>query len=330
MHGWMEFAKLQPLASKIIVNSIQKERLSHAYLVQGERGTGKKTFATLLAMTIFCEQRDGVSPCEQCHACRRIHSRNHPDVHWIEPDGATIRNEQIDYLRKEFAFSGVESTRKVYIINETETLTTHAANRLLKFLEEPNITSTAILLTENIQSILPTIRSRCQLIDLQPLDEQTFQQKLRQIEDIDMTARNSKLLSALTTNIDDALRLHEAGTIYEVQQLVTNLFSILNTNYDERFLFIHEHWLPTLSEKEDQALGLELLLLACRDLIHTQVGKDESLSFFTKDDPVLQAVSERFSNRRLVHMAKLVLEAKQKWEQHVHPTLVIEQLILQF
>lgn len=330
MHGWAQFAEVQPLASQVLVNSILRERLSHAYLIQGERGTGKKTLATLLAMTLFCESRDGAEPCHQCHACRRIHSRNHPDVHWIEPDGATIRNEQIDYLRKEFSFSGVESTRKVYILNQTETLTTHAANRLLKFLEEPNITSTAILLTEQSQAILPTIRSRCQMIDLQPLDEQTFQEKLRQIEDLHVTEQESRLLSALTTNIDDAVQLHEAENVYKIKQLVMDLFSILNSKYEERYLFVHEHWLPALTEKEEQALGLELLLLACRDMIHMQVGSGQSLSFFEKENSILLETMERFSNRRLVHMLKLILEAKQKWERHVHPTLVMEQLILQF
>lgn len=330
MHGWTGFAEVQPLASKIIVNSVMKNRLSHAYLIQGERGTGKKTLATLLAMTIFCEQKEGANPCYQCHACRRIQSRNHPDVHWIEPDGATIKNEQIDYLRKEFSFSGVESTRKVYILNRSETLTTHAANRLLKFLEEPNITSTAILLTEQSQAMLPTIRSRCQMIDLQPLNERAFQQKLVQLEDVDITEENSLLLSALTTNIDDAIKLHEEQIVYKIQQLVKRLFHILNTNYEDRFLFIHEQWLPALSEKEEQALGLELLLIACRDLVHMQVESERSLSFFSRDDSQLQEIIQRFSNRRLVHMLKSILDAKQKWEQHVHPTLVMEQLILQF
>lgn len=330
MLGWSQFTKRQPLAGKVIVNSIERNRLSHAYLIQGERGTGKKTLATLLAMTLFCDNRTSAEPCGDCHACRRIQSRNHPDVHWIEPDGATIKNEQIDYLRKEFAFSGVESTRKVYIIDQAETLTTHAANRLLKFLEEPNITSMAILLTEQSQAILPTIRSRCQMIDLQPLNEEDFQQRLVALPEENVTVSNSKLLSGLTTNIDDAIALHEEGKVYEVQQVVLELFDILTTRYEERFLFVHERWLPALGEKEDQALGLELLLLASRDMIHTQVGSGQSLSFFEKEDPILQRIVERFSNRRLVHMLKSILDAKQKWAQHVNPTLVIEQLILQF
>lgn len=332
MLGWSDFAEKQPLASKIIINSILKERLSHAYLIQGERGTGKKTFASLLAMTLFCENRDRENPCHTCHACRRIQSRNHPDVHWVEPDGATIKNEQIDYLRKEFAFSGVESTRKVYVINHADTLTTHAANRLLKFLEEPNITSTAILLTEQGQLILPTIRSRCQMLDLQPLNEGAFQEKLLQVtaDGVEIKEAESKLLTSLTTNVDEAIAMHQAGQVYEIQKLVKELFHILATQYEERFLFIHDRWLPTLADKEAQALGLELLLLACRDIVHAQVGSGQSLSFFEKEDAVLQAMVEGFSNRRLVHMLKLILDAKQKWAQHVHPTLVVEQLILQF
>src|SRR5699024_10257168 len=90
----------------------------------------------------------------------------------------SIKNEQIDYLRKEFSYSSLESTRKIYIIDDAQTLTNQAANRLLKFLEEPLIETTAILLTDNVQAIIPTIRSRCQLIDLNPLDTTVLQDKM--------------------------------------------------------------------------------------------------------------------------------------------------------
>lgn len=330
MQGWSEFAEIQPLASKIMQQSIAKNRLSHAYLVQGERGTGKKKLAKLLAMTLFCENRQSVEPCTTCSACKRIESENHPDVHWIEPEGATIKNEQIDYLRKEFAYSGVESTRKVYVIEHIDTLTTQAANRLLKFLEEPDIASTAILLTERSQAILPTIRSRCQIIELEPLDELQFQQKLLELKIEHLDETNSRLLSALTMNIDDALQMHEEGKVYEAQQLVSELFNILLHHHDERFLFIHEKWLQELTNREEQQLGLELLMLACRDLIRYQVYREKPLAFFPKEDPLLEQAMVHFSNKQLVNMLRLILEAKQKLVQYVNPTLVIEQLILQF
>src|SRR5690625_2225660 len=104
-------------------------------------------------------------------------SGNHPDVHWIEPEGRTIRNEQIDLLRKEFVYTGLETSKKMYIISGAEALTVNAANRILKFLEEPDMETTAILLTDNGQSIIPTIRSRCQIIDLKPLDQRALDRK---------------------------------------------------------------------------------------------------------------------------------------------------------
>src|SRR5690625_3937967 len=95
MLTWSELGKIQPLASKILTNSIKRNRVSHAYLLQGARGTGKKQISTLMAMTLLCKDRDGVEPCHACHMCRRVLSGNHPDVHWIEPDGQWIKNEQI-------------------------------------------------------------------------------------------------------------------------------------------------------------------------------------------------------------------------------------------
>src|SRR5690625_5027570 len=88
----------------------------------------------------------------------------------MEHDGQSIKIEQIRDLQKEFSYSGLESTRKVYVISGADTLTVNAANRLLKFLEEPSKTTTAMMLTDNSQSIIPTVRSRCQIIALQPLN----------------------------------------------------------------------------------------------------------------------------------------------------------------
>src|SRR5699024_8542218 len=180
MKTWEDMNQIQPLASQLLMKSIQKQRISHAYLFQGNRGTGKKDLATLFAKTLFCENIEGVEPCQRCNRCKRIESGNHPDIHWIHPDGNTIKIEQIRRLQEEFTYSGLESTRKIYIITGTETLTLNAANRLLKFLEEPNPKTTALLLTENREAMIPTILSRCQLIDLQPLQPKEFQKKLQE------------------------------------------------------------------------------------------------------------------------------------------------------
>lgn len=330
MKTWQELMEHQPLAARMLTNSIRKERISHAYVIQGERGTGKQSLAVLLAMTLFCTSRNGVEPCQKCPVCHRIKTRNHPDVHWLEPDGKSIKNEQIKTLRKEFAYTGYESQKKIYIISKAETLTINAANRILKFLEEPETETTAILLTENADGLLTTIQSRCQMIDLKPLDMTAFQYKLITWSDHSITESNARFLSALTTNIDEAMAYHEAGAIYSIRDLVQELIYVLLSRYEERYLFLHQKWLPLLKEKVDQEQGLELLLLAFRDIINYQIGRNAQASLFQQDDALLIRGAENMTRERLLRMVQGVLEAKQKMNQNIHPTLLMEQLVLQF
>src|SRR5690625_944111 len=170
METWQKLKQVQPVATQILMNSLRHDRVSHAYLIQGMRGTGKKTLATLLAMTLFCLNKNGLEPCQTCHECKRIISKNHPDVYWVEPEGQSIKKEQIDDLVKEFSYTTFESNRKIYIISGSELLTINAANRILKFLEEPEIETTAILLTDNLNANIETIQSRCQILNLQQID----------------------------------------------------------------------------------------------------------------------------------------------------------------
>jgi len=330
MVTWSELKIKQPLGSQILINSFNKNRVSHAYLIQGDRGTGKKTFASLIAMTLFCEHLAGVEPCQSCNVCKRILSRNHPDVHWIEPEGSSIKNEQIQSLRKEFSYTGLESSKKVYIINHAEALTVNAANRILKFLEEPDMEITALLLTENGQGILPTIRSRCQIIDLQPLDEIAFQEKLMNIENVTINENNARLLSALTNNIDEAIECHQEEKIYKIRDLVEQFIYILLTDYEERYLFIHQKFLAKWKDKKDLEQGLDMMLLAFRDIANAKIEREIPTSFFQPTDALLTRAIHQLTEKRLLQLLKTLLEAKQKLNHNVHPTLVMEQLVLQF
>lgn len=330
MLTWSSFAQTQPLASQIVQNSLNKQRISHAYLVQGARGSGKSHFARLLSMTLFCEHRSNPNPCTTCHACVRIQAGNHPDVHWIAPEGTSIKNEQIDYLRREFTFTGVESLRKIYIIEQSDTLTTHAANRLLKFLEEPHIETTAMLLTDRPDMILPTIRSRCQIIDLKPLNREHFQDLIAQQNWKDIDEAKVRLLSIVTDRIDEAKRFHEEGKIYLIQGLVLEFLRTLIERYDERYLFIHQRWLEQLKNKADIELSLKLLLLALRELLYNRIGKTAAYVMLQQSDSIVEKATYRFTEEQLIHMLTSTLQAKQRLQQHVHPTLVIEQLTLQF
>jgi|SRR5690625_2566710 len=326
MTTWGHFSKIQPVASKILINSIKKHRMSHAYLIQGNRGTGKRTLARLIVQTIFCVQKNGVEPCQTCNYCKRIKSGNFPDLHWIKPDGPSIKNEQISELQHEFTYSGFESRRKVYVIEDAHTLTENASNRILKFLEEPHSDTTAIILTENSQSIIPTIRSRCQRIDLKPLSKQYFQEKL-QANDISM--QDVRLISHLTADLDEAFQLNEDKWFAQARKIMLQLIHVYITNPEDAFLFLHEHWLEHFQNKHEQERGLDLLIIAFKDIIYFHIDDPDSMVVFSVEDQLLKRAMMTFSYERLLHILNALLQAKQKLRQNVHPTLVMEQLTLQ-
>lgn len=123
----------------------------HIYLLESREQA--KEIALQLTKSYFCRERTGAEPCNQCADCKRIEKGNHPDVHMVEPDGASIKKHQVEFLQKEFNYRGMETSHKMYIIDEADKMTASAANSLLKFLEEPESPTLAILLTERICSI---------------------------------------------------------------------------------------------------------------------------------------------------------------------------------
>jgi len=326
MTTWSEIEKIQPIASRMITNSIKKGRISHAYLIQGARGTGKEAIATLIAKSIFCERLIGVEPCQSCRMCKRIDSRNHPDIHWVEPEGQSIKIEQIKNLQREFTYSSFESNQKVYIITGADTLTLNAANRILKFLEEPTQRTTAILLTENSQSMIPTIRSRCQLIDLKPLHSKHLQEQLVASE---MSEKDAALMSALTNNIDEAIEWSDDEWFAEGRKLMIQLMEILIAPSEDAYLFIHNHWLKHFKERAQLERGIDLLLLAFKDVLYAHLDKEESMIVFNINDDQLKQLVLSYSEVDLIKVLHNLLDAKRHLKQHVNSSLVMEQLALQ-
>lgn len=317
--------EIQPLASQMIVNSIKKNRISHAYLINGERGTGKEDMAVLLAKVLFCMNLSEVEPCQECVNCKRIESRNHPDVHWIEPEGSSIKKEQVETLQKEFTYSGLESNRKVYVIKDADTLTVNASNRILKFLEEPTRQTTAIMLTENSHSILSTIRSRCQIIDLKPLNPGAFQESLRENG---VEKQTAILLSSLTNNYDEAIEWSQGEWFAEIRTLVIKLIETLSFKPEDIYIFIHSHLVPQLKERKDQEIFLDLCILAFKDILYFHVREDRESIFFQQTDALLEKAAMSFPEEKIVNILNAILQAKRKLKQNVQATLVLEQLML--
>lgn len=325
MENWAELEKRQPVAMKMLRQMIIRERVAHAYLIQGDVGTGKEAIGYFLAKSLFCKQMSAGEPCHRCNECLRIDSGNHPDVHWIRPDGASIKKEQIAHLQKEFTYTGLESNQKVYLISHADLMTTNAANRLLKFLEEPSKKTTAILMTENSQAILDTVKSRCQIISLMPLSSQSIEELLLK-EGI--MPENARLFSAIMPNLEQARALDQDEWFAQARKLVVQLMRILQSKQDEALLFIQRQWMEHFSDREKLNFGLDLLMYWFKDIIYLQIDQKETIIFqsYLKE---LEKCTWHWSKNDTTQILYSILEAKRHVTQNIHPMLVMEKLTLQ-
>ncbi|TLS35092.1 DNA polymerase III subunit delta' [Pseudalkalibacillus caeni] len=324
MASWKELREKQPNVVKMLTNSFAKDRISHAYLFEGGAGTGKKEAAIQLAKTYFCQHTDGIEPCLTCKDCKRIDSRNHPDVFFVEPDGQSIKIQQIRQLQKEFSYLGLESKKKVYILEHADRMTNQAANSLLKFLEEPGKMTIAVLLTEQVQHILSTIYSRCQVLSFRPLSSMNL---LERLKEQNVENRLARLASALTNDMTEALELSESEWFAQARSIVLQLTEELKDRPHQALISIHDKWLSHFKEKDQIDLGLNLLLFWYKDLLLTQIQDEQNIVYLDQRD-ILERYALQLTKKRISDNMLAILEAKRRLAANTNPQFVMEKLVL--
>lgn len=157
--------------------AISKGRISHFYLICGPEGSGKHTLANLLAAAILCQGSN--KPCLSCHPCRKVMNGLHPDFITIDdPEKKTVPVELIRQARADIYIQPSEASHKIYLFPRAQDMGIPSQNALLKVLEEPPSYGVFILLTDNPERLLPTVRSRCTELALQPLSEEILRSAL--------------------------------------------------------------------------------------------------------------------------------------------------------
>ncbi len=322
--SWELFSNNQPNVVKILTNSMKKNRLAHAYIFEGSRGVGKRAIALHLAKYYFCINRNGVNPCMECSECKRIDSRNHPNVHTISPDGQSIKKDQVSYLQKEFSFRGVESKRKFYIIEHADKMTASAANSLLKFLEEPVSETIAVLTTENTHAILNTIQSRSQIVSFSPLSPKGMVELL---VNNGILPQIASVLALLTTDLAEAENLCTDDWVVQARNLVIQLTEEIFSRPHQVMFTLQEKWLELFKGKEQLDLGLDLLLLWYRDLLYTQIGQTSDLVYIDQKERLEELALYR-SREKLSKQLSAIYEAKRHLSANVNPQLLMEKLLV--
>ncbi|MBM7557242.1 DNA polymerase III subunit delta' [Halanaerobacter jeridensis] len=256
----------------ILQNALNKDRLSHAYIFTGKQGVGKGTTAFEFAKAANCHNQVD-DACDECLSCRKANNDNHPDIKEIKAEGASIKIEQIRELQQEIMYKPYESKKKVYIIYQAEDMTLSAANSLLKTLEEPPSYAIIILLTNNLNQLLATTISRCQLVRFKRIPYDLIKENL--IEDYDLTAAKGQLIASLADGrYDYACQLIEDEEQLERREDVIE-FLVNFPNIDKVQLF--EKVQDLLNYKDEINQILEVMITWYRDLLLLDLGQEDKI-----------------------------------------------------
>ncbi|UCZ53291.1 DNA polymerase III subunit delta' [Bacillus shivajii] len=322
--SWEQLEEIQPTVVKMLTNSLKKERLAHAYLFEGSRGTGKKDVALMLAKAFFCTNRDGVEPCQMCAECKRVTSGNHPDVHFIRPDGQSIKVDQIRQLKKEFSYRGMESTKKVYLVEDAEKMTVAAANSILKFLEEPGGESLAILMTTQYHQVIKTIVSRSQTLTFSPLSPDRLIDRL--VKD-GINETEARTVAQITADMDEAKQFCQENWIAHGRNKVIQLIDEIYLRPKYAFITLQDGWISFFQNKKDMQIGLDLMMIWYRDVLRIQVNQEDEIVYIDQLEK-LQEHALKQSQRKLGANLQAVMDAKRRLDANTAPQLLMEQLLL--
>ena len=226
-------------------SSVKQGKISHFYLISGPVGSGKRTLARLLAAAILCQGED--KPCLSCNACRKVLNSNHPDCITVtDPDHKTVAVKIVRDARADVYVKPNESARKIYIFPQE--LGVEGQNALLKILEEPPPYGVFILLSDNPEKLLPTVRSRCTQLRLQALPEKLLKNTLQQeFPDADPESLDAAIIRS-GGYLGQAKTLLESGAVSPPTESFANAFARRDTLGLLQILCSMEKW------KRDQAI----------------------------------------------------------------------------
>jgi len=306
---------------KRLCGAILRNTLPHAFLVVGAQGSGKKTLALELIAALNCENKFNENfslPCHECNTCRRIRENLFSDLHFIRRDSKkmSLGVDEIHKMREDMILSSNESDFRVYVIEEAEKLTPQAQNAMLTVLEEPPAGVVIMLLANEADKILTTVKSRAQSIPMQRFSESELLAYLKDKSDkARLMALNEKeklsgIFIAADGRIGRALALIDdtraTSEIISKREFTEGFIDKLpkSTPFSELYLALRD--LPT--GRAELRESLEEILLALRDLILIKYDRHAPLVFFTSKNRALE-LSDKINTKRLFSIYDVIKNA---------------------
>ena len=306
---------------EVLRRSLRGGKTAHSYLFEGVAGCGRKKTALSLVQALFCTTTTD-DACGVCSSCRKIDGGNHPDIHQIAPlpDKRDISIEQLREMQHILSLRPYEAPRKVCIIDPAERMSVNAANSLLKTLEEPPGNALIILLTENAGMLLPTVRSRCQLIRFAPLSPEHL---LLLLERSGMAPETAALVAPMSGgSLQRALELDNEALAARREAVLTRVAQLNIQQIATVFDAAEE-----LSGNRDATLELlDMLLSFFRDVVHLGTGSGEIVNRSFRD--AIEAIAAKRSFPRNLELLESIYETRRDVQRNANPKLALDHLFL--
>ena len=308
-----------------IRNAVSMDQVTHAYILNGERGAGKKLLAKLFATTLLCEE-GGPDPCNTCHSCRQAESGNHPDIIWVtheKPNSISVDDirEQVNHT---IMIKPYQGPYKVYVIDHADIMTPQAQNALLKTIEEPPQYAVIMLLTENAEMLLPTITSRCVMLKLRYIRDVLIKKYL--METLKVPDYKADMCTAFAQgNMGRAIMLANSEHYNEIREEAVQVLK-----------YIHEMELSELIQAVNKAAAykleisdyLDIMVVWYRDVLLYKATRDIDVVVFKEEIDSIKERARKSSYEGIQLIITSFDKAKERLKANVNFELVMELLLL--
>ncbi len=308
-----------------LMNAIQNDKVGHAYIINGDRYCGKEFVAGVFSMALQCEA-DGVEPCQVCHSCKQALSMNQPDIIRVthEKPGSIGVDDIRSQLTSDIQIKPYSSKRKVYIISEGEKMTQQAQNALLKTLEEPPEYAVILILTTNVNALLPTIISRAVVLNMKPVEDSLVKKFL--METVEIPDYKADLCVAFARgNLGKAKLLASSEEFDHIREdAVTLLKYIKDMEIGEIVSAIKKIGEYKLEIND----YLDLISIWYRDVLLFKATNDVNHLIFKEEIQYIKKVADKSAYEGIETIIEALDKAKNRLNANVNFDLTMELLLM--
>lgn len=305
--------------------AIENNKVSHAYLICGENRSGKEFIAKIFAETLLCEQK-GTEPCGECHSCKQAETQNHPDIIFVTHEKPNVIgvDDVRDGINNTVMIKPYNSPYKVYIVEEADKMTSQAQNALLKTIEEPPAYAVFILLCSSTEVMLPTILSRCVVLNMKPVKDNEMRDYL--MKQLGVPDYRAEICIAFARgNVGRAKALASSEDFDKIRK---EALSLLKNIYDMEMAEVME----ALKRIKDYGFNiddyLDIMGVWYRDVLLFKATHDVNHLIFKDEIQYINKVASRTDYEGIEEVTKALQTAKMRLRSNVSFELTMELLLL--